>query len=95
MLGAAAWPSIGRCALNYDPNPLLPKLILSELTLLRRLASDRRTASAKMPALRRTGLAILPPFKARSIKPPSNTPILEPALKPIRKKHRLRAGDHP
>ena len=95
MLGTAAWPSVGRCAVSHDPNLPFPKLILSELTLLRRLASDRRTASAKMPTLRRTGLAVLPPIKARSIKLASIRPILEPAPKPIRKTQRPRPGDHP
>ena len=36
MLVAAAWPSVGRCAVSQDPNLPFPKLI-SELTLLRRL----------------------------------------------------------
>jgi len=48
------------------------QLILRELTQLRRLASDRRSASAKMPALMRTGPAASPPVE----------PIVGPTLKP-------------
>jgi hypothetical protein len=50
----------------------LRHLIRNELTLLRRLASDRRIASARMPTLRRTGPAASPPVK----------PVVEPGLKP-------------
>jgi hypothetical protein len=50
------------------------QLIHRELTLLRRLASDRRSASARMPELTRTGPAASPPVK----------PIIEPTLKSTR-----------
>jgi hypothetical protein len=60
--------------LPHDPIPSLQQLIRQELTLLHRLASDRRNASARMPELTRTGPAASPPAK----------PIIEPTLKSIR-----------
>jgi hypothetical protein len=70
----AAGPSIGRCRLRHDLIPSLRQLIRRELTLLHRLASDRRNASARMPALIRTGPTASPPAK----------PIIEPTAKPSR-----------
>ena len=70
----AAGPSIGRCRLRHDLIPSLRQLIRRELTLLHRLASDRRNASARMPALIRTGPTASPPVK----------PIIEPTAKPSR-----------
>jgi hypothetical protein len=60
--------------LPHDPIPSLRQVIRQELTLLHRLASDRRNASARMPALMRTGPAASPPVK----------PIIEPTLKSTR-----------
>jgi hypothetical protein len=81
--------------LRHNPTPPFPKLILRELTLLRRLASDRRTASAKMPTLMRTGPAVLPPVKPPAVKPPTIKSIVEPALKPRRTTQRSHPGDRP
>jgi len=60
--------------LPHDPSPSLRQLINRELSLLHRLASDRRNASARMPALMRTGPAA----------PPAVKPIVEPTAKPPR-----------
>jgi hypothetical protein len=59
------------------PDELIPplrQLIRRELALLHRLASDRRNASARMPALMRTGPTASQPGK----------PIIEPTAKPTR-----------
>jgi hypothetical protein len=81
--------------LRHDPTPPFPKLILRELTLLRRLASDRRTASAKMPTLMRTGPAVLSTVTPPTVKPSAIKPIVEPALKPRRTTRRSHPGDRP
>jgi hypothetical protein len=81
--------------LRHDPTPPFPKLILRELTLLRRLASDRRTASAKMPTLMRTGPAVLPPVKPPTGKSPTIKSSVEPDRKPRRTTQRAHPGDRP
>jgi hypothetical protein len=60
--------------LPHDLIPSIRQLIRRELTLLHRLASDRRNASARMPKLMRTGPMASPPVKT----------ILEPTAKPTR-----------
>jgi len=61
-----------------DQSPSLRQLINRELSLLHRLASDRRNASARMPALMRTG-PTAPPTVKSIVKP-----IAKPTAKPTR-----------